>query len=346
MSEDCRRRVVTGGIIGLMLVLVAIVLLFWNARQSVHICKTIRAGTAAVRSVPADRVDPANQGRLVHVTGMTVTETALIDPVFGVAAKALKLRRKVEMYQWHEDSAKSYGKVWSDRVINSANHKNPGSMPYQNAEQLAAKVRLGAFTLPASLVRKIDEAQPLLISIKLTLPKELAGRAQRQEGGFYIGDNPALPQIGDLRISFEIVPQQEISVIARQNGSSLTPFPASSGRELFAVKAGLLTARHIFHKAEGEKIGLTWRLRLLGFILMFAGLFLLLRMLSMRADIHGISTGIGIISFLTAWVFFLVTIAAAWITFRPLLGLGLLAAAAVPAFLVRAKLNRAKPPGS
>ena len=290
-----------------------------------------------MRSVPAERIDPANQGRLVHVTGRAATETALIDPVFGVAAKALRLRRKVEMYQWQKDDSK----VWSERVISSARDKNPSSMPYQNAEQLAAEVRLGAFTLPAAAVRKIDKAQPLLISSKLTLPKELAGRVLRQDNALYISKNPASPQIGDLRISFEIVPQQNISIIARQNGSSLTPFPALAGRELFAVKAGLLTARHIFHKAEEKKIRRTWRLRLLGFILMFVGLFLLLRMRSMRADIIS-STRTGIISFLTAWVLFLVTIAAAWITFRPLLGIGLLAAAAVTAFLI-SRMNRAKP---
>ncbi len=371
-----------GIIFGLILFLAAFALLFWNEGRAVKTYKTLKEGSGIVISVPADRVDPANQGKLVHLSGRAATEATLTDPVFGVSANALKLQREVEMYQWQEHSKSeekkklgggtetvttySYSKVWSGHAISSSSfkkpsgHDNPGSMPYQDAEQLAGKVTLGAFTLPDSLVRKIGGAQQLSISNETPLPEELAGRAQRQDGGFYIGDNPSSPQIGDVRIRFEIVPQQNISVIAQQSGSSFAPYQASTGKDIFDLREGVLTAKVMFQKAEQENAILTWLLRAGGFFLMFFGLSMMFKVLSVLADVvpffgNLVGTGTGIISFLIAGLLSLLTIAVAWITFRPLLGIGLLAAAAVLAFLIKGKMGRAKtqaavppppPPGS
>jgi hypothetical protein len=359
-----------GIIFGLLLFLAAFVLLFWNEGRAVKTYKTLKEGSGIVVSVPADRVDPANQGKLVHLSGRAVTEATLADPVFGVSANALKLRREVEMYQWQERSHSeekkkvgggtetvttySYSKVWSGHAISSSSfkkssgHENPGSMPYQDAEQLADKVTLGAFTLPASLVGKIGGAQQLPVSSEIPLPEELAGRAERQDGGFYLGENPASPQIGDVRIKFEIVPQQEISVVAQQSGSSFTPYQSKAGGSIELLQEGMKSAAAMFEKAQSDNTILTWLLRAGGFFLMFLGLSMMLKVLSVLADVlpflgNLVGAGTGIISFLIAGVLSLLTIAVAWITFRPLLGIGLLAAAAVLAFLIKGKMGKANP---
>ena len=337
-----------GSIIGLIFVLLAVVLLFWNARQSMNICKTIREGTEAVLSVPADSVNPANQGKLVHVNGRAITEATLNDSVFGVAAQALLLRREVEMYQWEEkkssDATREYSTVWADHLVNSSSfenasgHENPAFMPYQTVEHIADKVTLGAFTLPASVIRTISETEPVPVSNNLSLPEDLAGRVHQYDGGLYIGENPDSPQIGDMQIRFVIVPQEEITVLAEQDGSSLVIPQTSPDKEMFAIREGLFTARHLFHKAEEAKIGRTWRLRLFGFLLLLVGVFLLLKTFSVQADFIDTS----IMSFLLAGIVFLVTIAIAWITSRPLLGIGLLTAAVILIILVQRKMSQAK----
>jgi hypothetical protein len=53
-------------------------------------------------TVDASSVDPANEGKLVHLTAKAVTDETLADDMFGVSANAIKLRRNVEMYQWKE----------------------------------------------------------------------------------------------------------------------------------------------------------------------------------------------------------------------------------------------------
>ena len=360
---------IKGIIFGLILFVIAFPLLFWNEGRAVKTYKTLKEGSGLVVSVPTDNVDPANQGKLVHVSGKAVTEDTLHDPVFGLSANALKLRREVEMYQWQEHSKSdtekklgggtrtvttySYDKEWSGRLISSSSfkqsgHDNPASMPYSDAEEQADKVTLGAFTLPASLVNKISHAQPLPMDNETALPDELAGRAQRHDGGLYIGENPASPQVGDVRIKFEVVPMQEVSLVAQQTGNSFAPYQTEAGGTIELLQTGNRSAAAMFEKAQTDNKILTWALRAGGFFLMFIGLGMMFKVLSVLADVLPflgsiVGAGTGIISFLIAGVLSLITIAVAWITFRPLLGGILLAGAVGLLVLLKVKMGKAKP---
>ncbi len=75
---------------------------------------------------------------------------------------------------------------------------------------------------------------------------------------------------------------------------------------------------------------------------------MMLKVLSVTADIVPmfgslVGTGTGIISFLLAAVLSLLTIAAAWVIYRPLLGLALLAAAAALIWAVRSRFRAKRP---
>ena len=189
---------IKGVLMGFVLFILAFPLLFWNEGRAVTTYKTLKEGGNIVVSVAADRVDAANAGRLIHVSGFADTNATLADPVFGVSAKALKLKRTVEMYQWKENTSSdttkklgggtetvteySYSREWSERIINSdgfkqaGGHQNPTAMPYSSTEQIADRVTLSAFTLSPRLVGKIDSYEPLVINSDTPLPKEI-GRA-------------------------------------------------------------------------------------------------------------------------------------------------------------------------
>ena len=358
---------------GFMLFIAAFVLLFWNEGRAVKDYKTLKEGAGAVVSVPADRIDPSREGKLVHLSGKAVTEETLRDPEFGVTANALRLERTAEMYQWQERSESkkekklgggeettttySYSKAWSESLISSsgfrqqAGHENPGSMPFSSQEQSARQVTLGAFSLPPSLTSKISTAQPLPVSADAPLPENTAGRKIWRHGsGFYLGEDPNTPQVGDLRISFSVVLPTEVSIVAQQRGSSLEPYRSEAGGSIELLQTGTHTAAAMFKSAQQSSKLLTWLLRLGGFILMLTGLNLMLKVLSVTADIVPIfgslvGAGTGIVSFLLAGVLSLLTIAAAWVIYRPLIGLSLLAAAAALIWAVRSKL-RAKQPAA
>ena len=50
-------------------------------------------------------MDSSNDGKLVHLSGKSVTVDVLKDGKFGVSANAIKLKRAVEMYQWKEKTS-------------------------------------------------------------------------------------------------------------------------------------------------------------------------------------------------------------------------------------------------
>ncbi|MDO5581101.1 MAG: TMEM43 family protein [Planctomycetia bacterium] len=165
-----------GIIAGIALVIAAVVLLFWNEGRTVKRYKALKEGNAAVVNADAAKVDPANEGKLVYLTGKALTGEILKDDDFGVSVNAIKLRREVDMYQWIENSTSetkkkmgggtetvtkyTYAKNWSPSVIDSSSfkesgHANPGAMAYQSTEYYASEVILGAFKLSNSLKNSI-----------------------------------------------------------------------------------------------------------------------------------------------------------------------------------------------
>jgi len=91
-----------GILFGFLLIGISFVLLFWNEGRAVKTMKTLKEGKGIVVPIRADKLDPENNGKLVHVTGKATTEEILEDSVFNVSIRAIKLKRVVQMYQWKE----------------------------------------------------------------------------------------------------------------------------------------------------------------------------------------------------------------------------------------------------
>lgn len=362
-----------GIVFGLLLVAGAFVLLFWNEGRAVERHKTLEEGAGAVVSVSADSVDPAHDGDLVHLSGRAQTDEVLSDDTFGVEARALRLEREVEMYQWEEEESTktekkvggrkettttySYRKTWSENPIDSgtfhepSGHENPGSMPWRSTERTAGRVTLGAYRLTPSLVGAIDRWEELPVSSPETLPEDLRDRAQLHDGELYFpegGGAPGSPEIGDVRVSFRVVEPTEVSVIAQQAGESFRPFQAQAGGTIELLELGRVSAAEMFEAAQRRNTLLTWGLRLGGLLLMAFGFGLMLRPLAVLADVLPpvgslVGAGIGLVSFLLATVFSLLTVAFAWVFYRPVLGVSLVVVAvAVVVFLV-IKARKAEP---
>ncbi|MCI5166345.1 MAG: hypothetical protein D3903_09665, partial [Candidatus Electrothrix sp. GM3_4] len=92
---------------------------------------------------------------------------------------------------------------------------------------------------------------------------------------------------------------------------------------------------------------LTWALRAAGFILMMIGLSMIFKVFSVLADVLPflgsiVEAGTGFIAFLLSAVLSLITIAVAWIVFRPLLGIILLVIAVGLIVLIGGKLKAGK----
>lgn len=354
-----------GLVFGFLLVVISFPVLFINEGRAVRTHQTLQEGAGAVVSVAADRVDPVHEGRLVHVTGSATTPETLTDTEFAVGADALVLRRVVEMFQWkesrHSDSHKklgggeetrttyTYTTAWSDRLESSAkfqdeaNHRNPSQMPVQGEVFVAHQATLGAFALPADLVGRLRDFVPLPT---VSGPEALPHHAKNHDGGFYIGLNPEAPQVGDVRIRFERVPPGAVSVIARQIGATFGPYTARTGKTLEMIRCGAADAAQMFAAAEQENRIITWLVRAGGFLLMFFGVLLLLRPIAVLADVVPfvgslVGLGLGFVAFVGSLVCSTLTVAVAWIFYRPVFAVTLVVLMAVLVwFLVRRRNAR------
>ncbi len=341
---------------GLVLFIAAFPVLFFNEGRAVKTEKSLKQGAGAVISVPADRVNSANDQKLVHVTGRATTDETLTDPEFAVSANAVKLRRRAEMYQWAESKESktekkvgggtetrttySYSKKWSDSPVDSSSfkeaseHQNPSSMPYQSRDEQAQKVTLGAFTLTPSLVSKMSdfEALPVTDQHREKLPAELQSKVKVHDRALYIGADPANPAIGDVRISFSVVSPTDVSVVSKQTGATFEPYRASAGMDIELLKRGVHGAQEMFQMALAENTVLTWILRAVGFFMMFFGLLMFFRPISVLGDVIPmfgslLAFGTGLFAFAISAVLSIGTVAVAWIVYRPVLGIALLAVA-------------------
>lgn len=375
---------IKGVIVGLGLFVLGFPVLFWNEGNSVKTAKSLDEGEKACVSLEsAEKVDPGMEGRLVHVSGKADTKDVLTDETFGVAATAIALTRKVEMYQWQEDckteekknvggsvtktKTYTYAKVWSDKAIDSsgfkeAGHDNPGELEFPSRTQRAADVRFGAFRLSADQVARIGAAQDYAFPADFTCR---VARVQMKGTTIYVPnretrlneknerDVASQPRIGDMRVVFRVVYPHEISLVAKQHGDTFVSYVAQAGRKVDLLRDGVADAAEMFADARTANTLFTWGLRLGGFLMMFIGLSMALKPLSVLADVLPIlgdvvEMGLSVVAGLVSLVCALVTIGVAWLVYRPVLGIALLA---VSGFFVwklvqRRKAAKAKPVGA
>jgi hypothetical protein len=350
---------IIGIVFGVIITIAAIPLLFWNEGRAVRRYKALKEGAGVVISVTEDKVDPANEGKLIHITGLATTEEVLKDGEFGISSNAIKLKRVSQMYLWKEkkeskqkkklgggtttQTTYSYQKVWSDSIINSGNfkkqegHVNPESMAYTGKQYVAKNVTLGVFNLSRALTDKINSYEELDIQDSTLLPAGLQDKLKIHNNSYYFGENPGFPEIGDIKITFKIIKPLEVSIVSRQIGETFEAYNSKAGGQIELLQVGTYSAENMFEKAEKENSVKTWILRFVGFLLMFVGFGLVFRPLSVLADIlpilgNMVGAGVFLVALVLAAAFSLLTISVAWLVYRPLLGISLLVVTGILVF--------------
>jgi len=277
-------------------------LLWWSESRTVAIKQSLEEGESKFTTVNSAAIEDANNGKLVHVSGLAASEETLTDPRFKTisATNSLKLKRRVEMYQWKETKHESsrtdsttrsvsyeYDEVWSQKVIDSSGfhesgHDNPGSMPVKGRTLYAFDPKLGAFEITRGLINKIGNEQ-------LITPNSTEGlKGSRIVGNqLYYGSNPSYgngpfnsANIGDIRISFYAQMPEEITVIAGQSGNSLTPYTSSNGETIEMVSRGNVSAESMFGSEHTLQFIKVWFVRLFIWLFLFGFLCLTFSRLS------------------------------------------------------------------
>jgi len=223
----------------LVLGVAALLLYFWmRHRPSATDASSSTAPISenAPLAVPLDRIVPSNEGRTIALSGKLDVRTPARDTQLGVSADAVMLLRFSEMLQWLEQCAGDkceYKKVWSPQLIRSGKfreqegHKNPDRLPLTSARFSAPEVRLGAFRIDAATIGNYRltaalQVQPVAFPVSSSqLPSNLAISFRDSNGVLFAGNDPAHPAIGDIRVSYRIIPATDVQLTGIQRGDRL-----------------------------------------------------------------------------------------------------------------------------
>ena len=340
---------------GIIMFIAATVLLWWNEGRAVKTDKMLNeAQKACVEMENPSKKDIALDGELVCATAVATTQDSLIDTRFGFGTTAISLQRMVEYYQWveHAESKSedklggkevttttyTYTKEWVSSPIQSSTFKDPD---YQNKNTVltqiesqdwwAEDVNFGAYKLNESLIHSISSREPVALAISEDLLKQY--KEAHQDGNvLYIGHSANNPEVGDVRVTWEKIVPAKVTIISQVDGDTFKPFKAKNGQRFQTLVMGKKDADEIFESEHSANKMLMWILRLVGVILAVAGLkgifgFLetLLKVVPFLANILG--WGVGVVCTVVGVVWSLIVIALAWLFYRPILGIALLALA-------------------
>ena len=253
----------------------------------------------------------------------------------------------------------TYDTQWVSSPINSKDFKDPdykgknfSLTTIEPDQQWAENVTFGAYRLNESLIRSMTATEPL----ELDLSNELLGQLNKttreayerfngkvditaNDSDFkyihvngnelYLGVNTGAPQVGDVRVTFEKVMPAKVTVVSVVDGDSFKPFKAKNDEKFEKLVMGKKSIDEIFDGEKSVNTLLTWIFRIVGTLLVIAGLksmfgFIeaILKVVPFLANIVG--WGVGLVCTIVGVVWSLIVIAIAWLFYRPVLGITLL----------------------
>jgi hypothetical protein len=237
--------------------------------------------------------DGRNNGKVVVAAGRFFTPDLLEDE-FIKAASFLILKRHVEMYQWKErslgpDRTPRYDTEWVEGQVDffkfkeTAGHENP-LMRYEGFTRRAPISTFGAFN-GEGLLKSVTQLMPLTLSADLLKDPSV----QIVENKILIprnsgNANPDTPEIGDMRVWYEVLPTGDYTVLTRQVDER-NLVGASSGYAM-VMRFGRLSPDELFEAENKATEKVSDGLLYVGGALFFIGLYSVLSPLAAHMDLR------------------------------------------------------------
>ncbi len=348
----------------------SLILLYWNEGSSKQhgdaIAEAGRLATAVAATAP---LDPALDGRPVHLAATVTSAGGVRDPYFAISSDGVGLYRDVYMYQWIEyketrgrgskrKTTYSYGMDWDDQWHDSSKfeqpvgHENP-PMPIQSEGFFAEDARFGPYRFDNTDVFKQALAEydgdgggppgslgswpRFLPQLPALNPQLIAQRWYQIEADEYYRGNEQVEhyELGDLSVNFYAFPSNyPLTVLAAQQGDRLVKWQASNGDTVLLAAGGNMPADQLVAEALALNSSRTHLLRIVGLIgscLGFAGLMSALGGVLVSLPVVGrlIELSLVVAGMLIGLVFGGLSIGLGWLLARPWVGLLLLVALVV-----------------
>lgn len=356
LIEEFKRSWLTS-IVGFLLFAVGIWLLTWNEGRAVHHAHSLDEAFNNVIAInPYDRLKPEYEGRLIHVSGPLIVEEPLTEPDYGISIQSVKLKRRVQMYQWVEERVqRDYAELsmpqdsdnsdyyylteWRDRLVDSRSfyirhgHENPTNIPLKSVVHISPSVRVGQFALGTDLKEKFSNY------VEVTGDERPERKDIKLHVGLYYHCNDVWnPEVGDIRVQFYYagISGEVVSVVGKQEDGILVPYTTSRNHQVLLLRQGALSISQMFNEEKSDAYYETWKYRVTGVFVLYAAFVCLKRLL--KIFVCGFSSLRSIVpqeitsstNLALAVSVSLVVIATAWFVYRPWLGAALIMAAISP----------------
>ena len=155
----------------------------------------------------------------------------------------------------------------------------------------------------------------------------------------YFGASPNSPQVGDVRITFFKTDPATVSLMAVVAGDSFKPFKAKNGKAFSTLVMGEKTADEMYESEHQANNMWLWILRIVGIMIVIGGLkgifgilTTLMKVIPFLSKVVG--AGVGFICTVVGIIWSLIIIALAWLFYRPLIGIIILAVAGAFVFFL------------
>ena len=262
----------------------------------------------------------------------------------------------------------TYDLRWASSPVKSDNFNDPNyrgsNFVLANIEaqtETAKNVTFGGYRLPSFIISSISGSIPAQVNfsenaywqwekviadtraaLRLRPDNEPTRYVHVSGNVVYFGRSPSVPNIGDVRVTLTKIMPADISIIAQVNGQTFESFTASNGKTVSKVSMGMVSADRMFADAHSSNSTWTWILRIVGVVLVIAGLksmFSILPTLFKVIPFLGsiVGAGVGLVCTVFGFAWSLIIIAFAWLWYRPLIGIALLAAAIAGIWYLRKK---------
>lgn len=327
----------SGIIFGPLLVIGAIVLLYWNEGR-INIAQHARKAIEVSAQMPAMQV-PAEA--LVAVSGIVHTSDMLSDNEFIMPGNYLALARNTQVYAWVEhteereqknlggsvtkETTYTYTKKWVDEAQQTSAFKHPEEHDNKqktiaNQWVVAPNASIGMYALDTARL-----ALPGLSEVSLSttlLRKKIAAVLVADDSHYlFVGRESASsyrePQVGDMRISFAALKNDlQGTVFGAIQNNTLVPYAINEKTAVYRLFVG--TKQDALHQLQHEHGFILWMLRLLGVLLMWIGFMFFVSFISIILDVVPLfgsfaSALLGALSLAVALVMSVVVILISWV---------------------------------
>lgn len=315
-------------ILGSLLAFVTATAILWTNEGRVDF------GRVGAESIPIEAavIDPVREGTFVAATGVLEADAPVGDGAFVHPGDWLEVERTVEMFAWEEraesgdenSTSYSYRTVWTDDPADSSafaqpeGHANP-PLAVSPGVFRPESGRLGAYRVD---LRSLDlpDGEPLVLD-----KERMIGGDDRALSGEYIfvgAGTLAEPQVGDVRIRFQVVPSGRSALIFGQvTGEAIVPYFHREQDRLY--RAFFSSREDALVQMGAEYRFALWGMRVAGLVLYWGSLLLLFSPLSRLLGgvplLGRLGKGlIAAVTFVIALVLALVVATVAWFFHNPL----------------------------